>query len=72
MEEWLEKLPQKESNMPQKLTPRPRRNPKAVIEDFFHALSLEEQAATLHMLAYIHWRDTEDADNELKKSLAAE
>ena len=50
--------------------PRPRKNPITVIEDAFHALSLEEQAATLRILAYIHRRDTEDA--EIKKATAAE
>ena len=50
--------------------PRPRKNPNAVIEDAFHALSLEEQAATLRILAYIHRRAVEDA--EIKKATVPE
>ena len=53
--------------------PRPRKNPNIVIEESFHALPLEEQAATLRILAYIHRRDTEDAEiAEIKKATGAE
>ena len=50
--------------------PRPRKNPNAVIEDAFYALTLEEQAATLRILAYIHRRAVEDA--EIKKATVPE
>ena len=40
------------------------------IEESFHAMSLADQEATLRVLAYIHRRDTEDA--EIKKATAAE
>ena len=48
-------------------------DPHEMFEKSFHALPLEEQAATLRILAYIHRRDTEDAEiAEIKKATGAE